>query len=99
MLALLATSLALGAIVAAVFLVRNGEKQSVREVREVNPVSAEVAETTQPPLSRPRASARKVVYEYACAVRSVAIGCAAMSAKSRRRSPRKRASAVSTRLT
>ena len=48
--ALLATSLALGATAAAVLLVRNGEKQSVLEG---SPVSAERAETTQPPLSRP----------------------------------------------
>ena len=38
-LALLAVALALGATVAAVLLVRNGEKQSVLEVREGNPVS------------------------------------------------------------
>ncbi len=39
MLALLAVALALGATVAAVLLVRNGERQSVLEVREGNPVS------------------------------------------------------------
>ena len=67
MFALFVVALALGATAAAVLLVRNGEKQSVLEVREGNPVSAERAETTQPPLSSPRARARKVVYEYACA--------------------------------